>query len=153
MTREPITDRQKQVFDVIVAYINEHGYSPSIRDIGNGLGISSTNGVMSHLEVLRKKGWIAYPVTGSNLARAITVVSQREEIDLWNAYLDIVDRKEVWRDDKAMVDATARIQKYLNAGPMKDGPPVETVALRRKQKRKAARERSETLESDPDPGP
>lgn len=34
--------RQK-IYDFIVQYITEHGYSPTVREIGAGVGLQSTN--------------------------------------------------------------------------------------------------------------
>jgi len=55
---KPITPRQREVFDWIVAYIAERGYSPTRREIMKGFGWGTTNATMSHLIPLRKKGWI-----------------------------------------------------------------------------------------------
>lgn len=45
---------------------------PTIRDLGDQLGIASTNGVNDHLKALEKKGLIVRPTT---TARAITLTS------------------------------------------------------------------------------
>lgn len=59
-TREPLTKRQQQVYDVIRDFITSHGYSPTYREIGTVLGISSTNGVMCNVKRLVAKGWVAF---------------------------------------------------------------------------------------------
>jgi repressor LexA len=55
---EQLTERQKQVFQIINDYINRHGNAPSLREIANSLGINGTVGVMKHLQALEKKGFI-----------------------------------------------------------------------------------------------
>src|SRR5687767_14885559 len=44
MTRG-LTDKQDRILKFIVEYVGEHGYPPSIREIGNAFGISSLRGV------------------------------------------------------------------------------------------------------------
>lgn len=46
------------VLDFIQASIDERGYPPTIREIGNHLQIKSTNGVNDHLKALERKGYI-----------------------------------------------------------------------------------------------
>jgi len=53
-----LTQRQKQVFEFIEEKIQEWGYPPTIREIGEHLGIRSTNGVADHLKALKRKGYL-----------------------------------------------------------------------------------------------
>ncbi len=56
--RPKLTTRQQQILDYIDRVVRTTGVPPSIRQIGAALGISSTNGVRSHLKALEKKGYI-----------------------------------------------------------------------------------------------
>lgn len=56
--RPPLTERQQQMLDFIEHVVTTTGFPPSIRQIGEALHISSTNGVRSHLKALEKKGYI-----------------------------------------------------------------------------------------------
>jgi repressor LexA len=56
--RPKLTARQQQLLDYIEQEVSSTGVPPSIRQIGAALGISSTNGVRSHLKALEKKGYI-----------------------------------------------------------------------------------------------
>ncbi len=58
MVRDRLTGRQRLILEFIEQMITEHGHSPTIREIGEQFGISSTNGVRAHLEALIKKGFI-----------------------------------------------------------------------------------------------
>lgn len=72
-----LTDRQKLVLDFITRFIAEKGYGPTMREIGNGLGIGSTNGVAGHLKALEKKGYLEIPEAGGRgLARSMKVLKQ-----------------------------------------------------------------------------
>ena len=55
---EILTERQKEVLKVIKKYIASHGYSPTVREIGDTLGLSSPATVQSHFEALVRKGYI-----------------------------------------------------------------------------------------------
>ena len=56
--RSDITETQKQILDFITRTIREHDRSPTIREIGEEFGISSTNGVRYHLRALEERGYI-----------------------------------------------------------------------------------------------
>ena len=53
-----LTDRQLEVLRFIARQIEERGYPPTIREIGEGLDIRSTNGVNDHLKALERKGYL-----------------------------------------------------------------------------------------------
>lgn len=56
-TRE-LTSRQQQILDFIRAEIHRCGYPPSVREIGEAIGLSSSSTVHSHLAALETKGYI-----------------------------------------------------------------------------------------------
>jgi repressor LexA len=59
MTDRPeLTDRQREVYEFIQDRIRAWGYPPTIREIGEHLGIRSTNGVADHLKALKRKGYL-----------------------------------------------------------------------------------------------
>lgn len=53
-----LTDRQLEVLRFIARQIEECGYPPTIREIGEALDIRSTNGVNDHLKALERKGYL-----------------------------------------------------------------------------------------------
>lgn len=55
---QKLTDRQRAVLEFISASISDRGYPPTLREIGNHLGIRSTNGVNDHLRALERKGYL-----------------------------------------------------------------------------------------------
>ena len=54
-----LTKRQKAVLDYIEAYIREKAYGPTVREICDGLGLSSPSTVHAHLKALEEKGLIS----------------------------------------------------------------------------------------------
>ncbi len=53
-----LTARQEQTLDFIRQSIQERGYPPTLREIGEYMGIRSTNGVNDHLRALERKGYL-----------------------------------------------------------------------------------------------
>jgi repressor LexA len=53
-----LSERQKNILKYIEAYVDERGYPPSIREIGDRVGISSTSVVDYNLKVLERDGYI-----------------------------------------------------------------------------------------------
>jgi repressor LexA len=53
-----LTRRQRQVLDVIEAFIERNGYSPSLEEIGAELGLSSVATVHKHVSHLVQKGHV-----------------------------------------------------------------------------------------------
>jgi repressor LexA len=55
---QKLTDRQEMVLQYIESSITDRGYPPTLREIGNFMGIRSTNGVNDHLRALERKGYL-----------------------------------------------------------------------------------------------
>jgi repressor LexA len=53
-----LTKRQEQTLDFIRSSIEDRGYPPTLREIGEHMGIRSTNGVNDHLRALERKGYL-----------------------------------------------------------------------------------------------
>src|ERR1700683_3916942 len=53
-----LTKRQKQLVDYLENYINEHGYAPTLAEVGEYFGLSSLATVHKHLKNLESKGFI-----------------------------------------------------------------------------------------------
>jgi hypothetical protein len=82
------TARQQQYLDFIARYISEHGYPPTLREIGAELGIRSTNGVNDGLLALEKKGWLKRDLMRSRgivLAGGHSVPTPSASVDMWRA--------------------------------------------------------------------
>jgi repressor LexA len=69
--RSELTDRQRQILDLIRSTVAQRGYPPSVREIGDAVGLSSPSTVHSHLSSLAEAGFIRRDPTKP---RAIEVV-------------------------------------------------------------------------------
>lgn len=56
--KKTLTDRQRTIYQFVKQTITAHGHPPTVREIGSKFGISSTNGVRTHLSALIKKGYL-----------------------------------------------------------------------------------------------
>src|SRR5256712_14196148 len=54
----PLTDRQRQVLEHIATSIRRNGIVPSVREIGQALGMRSPSTVHQHLMALERKGYV-----------------------------------------------------------------------------------------------
>ncbi len=71
-----LTKRQEQTLEFIRSSIRDRGYPPTLREIGEHMGIRSTNGVNDHLRALERKGYLRREDMKS---RALRVVGEEEE--------------------------------------------------------------------------
>lgn len=53
-----LTPRQKDILDFIVEFQVEKGYSPTYREIGEAIGVSSVGGVAAHIQNIEERGYI-----------------------------------------------------------------------------------------------
>ena len=51
-----LTKRQREIFEYVKRYGEEHGYPPTVRDIGKAIGLTSSSTVHAHLANLEKLG-------------------------------------------------------------------------------------------------
>ena len=72
-----LTKRQEQTLDFIRRSIEERGYPPTLREIGEHMGIRSTNGVNDHLRALERKGYLRREDMKS---RALKLVEEAAEV-------------------------------------------------------------------------
>ena len=54
----PLTERQRTILNVIRASVTNRGYPPSIREIGDAVGLTSTSSVAHQLRTLERKGYL-----------------------------------------------------------------------------------------------
>ncbi|MDF2946075.1 MAG: LexA repressor [Bacillales bacterium] len=72
---EKLSKRQAQIYAFLKEHVREKGYPPSVRDIGESVGLASSSTVHGHLERLEKKGLIRRDPTKP---RAIEILENRE---------------------------------------------------------------------------
>ena len=68
-----LTAKQQQIYDYIVSFADEHGYPPSVREIGEHVGLKSPSTVHFHLKGLQTAGLITQ---AAGKTRAISIVEE-----------------------------------------------------------------------------
>jgi len=71
---QPLTKRQREILDYLQEFIQQHGYAPSLEEIGRRFGLSSLATVHKHLTNLQEKGFIR---RSWNRSRSVELLSAR----------------------------------------------------------------------------
>ena len=76
--REGLSKRQQDIYEYICTYCKDHGYAPSVREIGTAVNLASPSTVHLHLKTLEEKGLIR---RDPKKPRTIEVVPQYENTE------------------------------------------------------------------------
>lgn len=79
VARPALTDRQAQALKYITDCLSDRGYPPTLREIGEHMGIKSTNGVNDHLKALERKGYLVREELKSRALRPIDPIESPSE--------------------------------------------------------------------------
>jgi repressor LexA len=71
-----LTDRQREIYDYVVGYVDGHGYPPTVREIGEAVGLASPSTVHAHLANLERAGLLRRDPTKP---RALELVGRERE--------------------------------------------------------------------------
>ncbi|HVT78206.1 MAG TPA: transcriptional repressor LexA [Acidimicrobiales bacterium] len=58
MSEQVLTGKRRQILEVIEASLRDRGYPPSVREIGEAVGLTSSSSVHAHLNTLQKQGFL-----------------------------------------------------------------------------------------------
>jgi len=73
---EVLTQRQREILDYLRKMLREKAYPPTVREIGQAIGLSSSSTVQNHLNTLERKGYIKRDAAKS---RAIEIIEREGE--------------------------------------------------------------------------
>ena len=71
-----LTERQQEIWQYLVEYVDGHGYPPTVREIGDAVGLASPSTVHAHLANLERAGLLKRDPTKP---RAIELVGRRRQ--------------------------------------------------------------------------
>lgn len=80
--RQPLTARQQQALDFISQCLEHRGYPPTLREIGEHMGIRSTNGVNDHLKALERKGYLVREELKSRALRPVDYEDSKIQVPI-----------------------------------------------------------------------
>jgi repressor LexA len=101
-----LTKRQREIFEYVKRYGQEHGYPPTVRDIGKAIGLTSSSTVHAHLANLEKLGLLRRDPTKP---RAIEVLADKAKAVVAPAGLPVVGQVAAGRP----VLAEENIEEYI----------------------------------------
>lgn len=110
MAKAKLSARQKEIYDYICTFSASHGFPPSVREIGNAVGLASPSTVHSHLKYLEDHGYIR---RDSKKPRAIGVVSQAHDTKQEQS-----DTTTAATTDEKLASVTLDISKQLISLPV-----------------------------------
>ncbi|WP_405151732.1 transcriptional repressor LexA [Nocardia salmonicida] len=113
--------RQRTVLDVIRSSVTERGYPPSIREIGDAVGLTSTSSVAHQLRALERKGYLR---RDPNRPRAVNVRGLDEAVRSVTTLPQQTDEVDPSRPTPTFVPVLGRIAA---GGPILAEEAVEDV--------------------------
>ena len=115
-----LTKRQQEIFDYVNLYRGEHGYPPTVRDIGKAIGLTSSSTVHAHLANLEKLGVLRRDPTKP---RAIEVLVDKAKAAVSPIGLPVVGQVAAGQP----VLAEENIEEYVTVPPIAGGEEGEFV--------------------------
>jgi repressor LexA len=73
-----VTERQRAILDYLRAFVDDHGYPPTVREIGEAVGLRSPSTVHAHLAQLERAGFLRRDPTKP---RAIELTDRMREVE------------------------------------------------------------------------
>jgi repressor LexA len=120
MVELSLTKRQQEIFDFVKRYVGEHGYPPTVRDIGKAIGLASSSTVHAHLANLEKLGLLRRDPTKP---RAIEVLKDKAREVVAPAGLPVVGQVAAGQP----VLADENIEEYVPVPGIAGGDDGEFV--------------------------
>src|SRR3954465_13956446 len=115
-----LTKRQKEIFEYVKTYGREHGYPPTVRDIGKAIGLTSSSTVHAHLGNLEKLGLLKRDPTKP---RAIEVLVDKAKSLVAPSGLPLVGQVAAG----APILAEENVEDYSELPPIAGGDDGEFI--------------------------
>ncbi|HWH43987.1 MAG TPA: transcriptional repressor LexA [Thermoleophilaceae bacterium] len=115
-----LTKRQQEIFDFVRRYGEEHGYPPTVRDIGRAIGLTSSSTVHAHLANLEKLGLLRRDPTKP---RAIEILIDKAKKAVAPSGLPVVGQVAAGQP----ILAEENVEDYVEVPPIAGGDEGEYV--------------------------
>ena len=117
------SDKADRILDYVNQFVQEHGYAPSVREIGAAVGLRSTASVSYHIQALQDKGLLLSPDSKGRKRYIVTNVrpGQIPVVGVVTAGMPIlaVENQEgtmAWDGDPGCFALRVRGDSMINAG-------------------------------------
>jgi repressor LexA len=114
MADPKLTTRQQQIFEFIKRYTSDKGYPPTVRDIGQAIGLTSSSTVHAHLANLERLGMLRRDPTKP---RAMEVLADKAKRAIVPSGLPLVGRVAAGTP----ILAEENIEEYVEVSPLAGG--------------------------------
>ena len=108
-----LTPRQRRILEVIREAIEAQGYPPSIREVGNAVGLASSSSVAHQMKALEQKGFLR---RDPNRPRALEVLIPDEAGNTQHQVTEIVPEDETEINDHRPVPVNVPVVGRIAAG-------------------------------------
>lgn len=120
MPEVKLTTRQQQIFEFIKRHTSEKGYPPTVRDIGQAIGLTSSSTVHAHLANLERLGMLRRDPTKP---RAMEVIGDKVKRAMVPSGLPLVGRVAAGTP----ILAEENIEEYVEVSPLAGGDAGDFV--------------------------
>jgi repressor LexA len=86
---DELTARQRKIMEYIISEVQSKGYPPSVREIGEAVGLSSSSTVHAHLEKLEQLGYLRRDPTKPRAIEVLTGGAADERIDFYKTMVNV----------------------------------------------------------------
>ena len=104
-----LTERQQEIWQYLIQYVDDHGYPPTVREIGEAVGLASPSTVHAHLANLERVGLLRRDPTKP---RALELVGR-------------TDRRRSSREQAGSVPVLPLVGRIAAGGPLLAEEAVE----------------------------
>ena len=109
-----LTERQQEIWNFLVEYVDGHGYPPTVREIGEAVGLASPSTVHAHLANLERAGLLKRDPTKP---RALEVLAEKAKRAAIPSGLPLVGRVAAGTP----ILAEENIEEYVEVSPLAAG--------------------------------
>ena len=117
------TDKAQRILDFVNQFLQENGFAPSVREIGQAVGLRSTSSVSYHLQQLQEKGLLHAPEEKGK-SRAIVTTQRPGQIPVIGVVtagmpILAVENQEgtmAWEGDPSCFALRVQGDSMINAG-------------------------------------
>ena len=111
---EPVEGRQRQILEFLRTHSHNHSYPPTVREIGQAVGLSSSSTVQNHLNALETKGLIRRDPTKSRTVEVVGAEQSHAPVNAGNILrLPLIGRVAAGTP----VLAAENIDDHVSVGP------------------------------------
>lgn len=119
---ERATKKQQELLSFVTAFITEHGYGPSYREIMSALSYKSVSTVAVHVEGLIAKGYLR---RGENAARSLEIVKATnqkaaEPSDMLGRIEALIKTSDEYTDRQSLIRTLELLGEQTRADKYKD---------------------------------